>query len=130
MSLRIDWPTDPTRAGLLVPLDLDEFDHAGGGTVTFLAYDSAGRWIGWVGDERLWRGHRYGARRWWSCWRQLGDTAARWNSHPAGTTGLSSRKAAREALLAVVADRTADDAARERALLEIHSARTEMENAS
>lgn len=130
MSLRTDWPTDPKRAGRLVSLDLDEFDHASGGTVTFLVYDSAGRWIGWVGDERRWRGYRYGARRWWSCWRELGDTNARWNSHRPGTTGLPSRKAAREALLTVVADRRADDAARERALLEIQSARTEMENAS
>lgn len=54
------------------------------------------RWVGWVGDERAWRGSRYGARRWWSCWRQDGDTAARWNN---GDTSLPTRAAALTALL-------------------------------
>jgi hypothetical protein len=53
---------------------------AGGGTVSYrVALD--GRWIGWVGDERTWRGWRYSGRKWWACWREDGDTAARWNSH-------------------------------------------------
>ncbi|WP_157115800.1 hypothetical protein [Nocardia puris] len=46
-----------------------------------------GRRIGWVGDERAWRGHRFGGRRWWAAWREDGDTAARWNTgdHPLRT---------------------------------------------
>ena len=35
---------------------------------------------GWVGDGRPWRGHRLGSRKWWACWREEGDTAARWDS--------------------------------------------------
>ncbi len=59
---------DPGRASM-----------ASGGTVVYRVLLD-GRWIGWVGDERPWRGWRYGARKWWACWREDGDTAARWNS--------------------------------------------------
>lgn len=70
--------------------------HAGG-TVTYRVY-VGDRWVGWVGDGREWRGWRYGGRRWWACWREDGDTAARWN------TGLDfgTRTAAGAALLARV----------------------------
>lgn len=70
----------------------DEF-HSGG-TVTYRV-TVAGRWVGWVGDGRAWRGWRYGRRQWWACWREHGDTAARWS------TGLAypTRKAALAALL-------------------------------
>lgn len=62
--------------------DPDKKAIASGGTVVYrVTLD--GRWVGWVGDERPWRGHRYGGRRWWACWREDGDTAARWNSHTA-----------------------------------------------
>lgn len=63
--------------------------HAGG-TVTYRVHID-GRWVGWVGDGREWRGWRYGQRRWWACWRQEGDTAARWNSdltHPTRRAAL------------------------------------------
>lgn len=50
-----------------------------GGTVTFKVVHE-GTWIGWVGDGRSFNGSRYGARKWWACWRQEGDTAARWCS--------------------------------------------------
>lgn len=49
---------------------------ATGGTVIFRAY-VGDRWVGWVGDSRKWRGHRYGGRKWWACHRQEGDTYAR-----------------------------------------------------
>jgi hypothetical protein len=71
--------------------------HAGG-QVSYRV-TVAGRWIGWVGDARPWRGWRYGQRHWWACWREEGDTAARWNSEP-----LSSRQAAVQALLARLTD--------------------------
>jgi hypothetical protein len=54
----------------------DQAENASGGTVTFKAY-AGGRWVGWVGDAREWRGHRYGGRRWWACWREEGDDYAR-----------------------------------------------------
>lgn len=57
------------------------------------------RWIGWVGDGREWKGWRYGARRWWACWREDGDTAARWRSDLTNLT----RTAALTALLEQVA---------------------------
>lgn len=68
-----------------------------GGTTDHRVY-LEGRWVGWVGDGREWRGWRYGARRWWACWREDDDTAARWN------TGLehTSRAAALAALLAEI----------------------------
>jgi transposase len=50
-----------------------------GGKVTYRVYDGD-RWIGWVGDGRKWQGHRYGAQRWWACWREDGDSAARWST--------------------------------------------------
>ncbi|RSM73425.1 hypothetical protein DMH04_41170 [Kibdelosporangium aridum] len=55
-----------------------------GGTVVYRVTLN-GRWIGWVGDGRHWRGWRYGQRLWWACHREDGDTAARWRSelvHP------------------------------------------------
>lgn len=51
----------------------------GGGTVAYRVL-VAGRWVGWVGDGRPWRGWRYGGRRWWACWREDGDDAARWST--------------------------------------------------
>lgn len=54
-----------------------------------------GQWIGWVGDGRRWRGWGYGGRRWFACWRQDGDTAARWCSE----LDYLTRKAALAALL-------------------------------
>lgn len=68
--------------------------HAGGSVAYRVTV--AGRWVGWVGDARPWRGWRYGRAYWWACWREEGDTAARWNS---GEAELSSRAAAIEALL-------------------------------
>ncbi|MFC4127376.1 hypothetical protein [Nocardia rhizosphaerae] len=44
-----------------------------------------GRRVGWVGDIRRWRGHRHGGRRWWACWREDGDTHARWSEFEFGT---------------------------------------------
>ena len=58
-----------------------------------------GRPVGWVGDGRPWRGHRFGGRRWFACWREDGDTAARWDSG----LGYGARSAALAALLAEVA---------------------------
>ena len=67
-----------------------------GGTVAYrvLLADgtSAGRWIGWVGDGRAWRGWRYGTRQWWACWREHGDTAARWSTdltYPTSTAAVA-----------------------------------------
>lgn len=67
--------------------------HAGGSVAYRVTMD--GRWIGWVGDARPWRGWRFGQSYWWSCWREEGDTAARWNT----TEPLGSRKSAIEALV-------------------------------
>ena len=70
-----------------------------GGTVTYRVV-LGDRWVGWIGDGRPWRGWRYGSRRWWACWREEGDTAARWNSdlvHP-------TRRDALAALLARIND--------------------------
>ncbi len=62
--------------------------HAGG-TIAHRVYLD-GRWIGWIGDGRAWKGHTHGARRWWAAHREEGDTAAR------ASTGLDfgSRTAA------------------------------------
>jgi hypothetical protein len=49
-----------------------------GGTVTHRVLLD-GRWVGWVGDGRPWRGSTWGGRRWWACWREDGDTGARWS---------------------------------------------------
>jgi hypothetical protein len=57
-----------------------------------------GGW-GWVGDGREWRGRRYGARRWWACWREDGDEWARWNTD----LEHGSRAAALAALLDQIA---------------------------
>lgn len=51
---------------------------ANGGTVAYRAY-LGDRWVGWVGDQREWRGWRYGTRQWWACWREEGDEHARAN---------------------------------------------------
>ncbi|MDQ3404675.1 MAG: hypothetical protein M3548_15005, partial [Actinomycetota bacterium] len=61
-----------------------------------------GVWVGWVGDGRHWRGWGYGGRRWWSCRRHDGDTAARWNSH----LGHTTRASALTALLAEISNPT------------------------
>lgn len=74
---------------------------ATGGTVLFRAHLN-GRWVGWVGDSRKWRGHRYGARRWWACHRQDGDRYARGR-----VDDLATRKAATE-WLSGVAQQTPD----------------------
>jgi len=76
---------------------------AGGGTVVYrVTLD--GRWVGWVGDTRPWRGWRFGGRQWWACWREDGDTAARWNSHDNGRndSGHPTRAAALADLIAHV----------------------------
>jgi hypothetical protein len=73
--------------------DSDVSPHSGGVMVYRVNVD--GRWIGWVGDGREWRGWRYGGRKWWACWREDGDTAARWNTD----LTCATRKAALAALL-------------------------------
>jgi hypothetical protein len=63
-----------------------------GGTVAYRVL-VAGRWVGWVGDGRPWRGWRFGGRRWWACWREDGDTAARWGTdlvHPTRRIALAA----------------------------------------
>src|SRR5688500_13561135 len=87
----------PVSATVRLEAETAEVEHAGG-SVTFRVLVD-GRWVGWVGDGRERRGHRYGVRRWWACWREDGDTAARWS------TGLDyrSRKAALAALVAELA---------------------------
>lgn len=74
-----------------------------GGTVRFRVTVD-GTWVGWIGDGRAWKGSHYGARRWWACWRQNGDTAARWSSN----LDYPSRTAARVALLARITVRNLD----------------------
>ena len=86
-----------------VRLVMDESEPNGNGTVVYEALID-GRPVGWVGDDREWKGNRYGARKWWAAWREAGDTAARWNSWSDGTT-YRSRKAAADALAAKVAGR-------------------------
>ena len=57
------------------------------------AFWSPVRWVGWVGDGRPWRGWRYGGRHWWACWREHGDTAARWRTdlvHPTRRIALDA----------------------------------------
>lgn len=71
--------------------------HAGGQVAYRVAV--TGRTIGRVGDGREWLGWRHGGRRWWACWREEGDTAARWNS------GLCYRTRG-EALAALLAEAT------------------------
>jgi hypothetical protein len=63
-----------------------------GGTVLYRA-TLHGRWVGWIGDGRPWRGWGYGGRRWFACWRQDGDNAARWSSeleYPTRTAALTA----------------------------------------
>lgn len=75
----------------------DESLIAGGGSVVYrVTLDE--RWIGWIGDERPWRGSRYGGRKWWAVWREDGDTAARWNTFSDGG-GYKTRAAALADLL-------------------------------
>ena len=70
------------------------------GTVSYRVIRD-GQWIGWVGDVRPWRGWRYGNREWWACWRQDGDTAARWSGDD---PGYPTRGAALAALLNHITD--------------------------
>jgi hypothetical protein len=70
-----------------------------GGTVTYVVFTDDDRMIGLLGDGREWRGHRYGGRQWWACWREDGDQAARWNS---GGLAYRTRAAALSALSSVV----------------------------
>lgn len=63
-----------------------------GGTVSYRVYLD-GRWVGWIGDGREWKGWHYGARKWWACWREESDTAARWNpglTHRTRTDALAA----------------------------------------
>lgn len=73
---------------------------AGGGSVVYRVFLD-GRWIGWVGDQRPWRGHRFGGKSWWACWREEGDLAARWNSL-SNTVPFPTRSAAVAGLAAQV----------------------------
>lgn len=68
------------------------------GSVTYRVL-VGGRWVGWVGDGRPWRGWRWGGRRWWACWRQDGDSAARWSTD----LDFPTRAAALAALIAQIA---------------------------
>lgn len=77
-----------------VQLVKDDPKHAGG-TVTYHVHVGDRR-VGWVGDGRPWRGWRFGGRRWWACWREDGDTAARWGTD----LDYPTRAAAVAALLA------------------------------
>lgn len=70
---------------------------ASGSTVSFEVRVD-GRWVGWVCDEREWKGGRHGARRWSACHREEGDRHARWYGEMISTT----RKGAVEALVARV----------------------------
>lgn len=83
--------------GLVLRAETDSTIMHGGGTRTYRAYLD-GEWVGWVGDGRRFTGTRYGGRKWWACWRQDGDTAARWSSGLAYPT----REAAKTALAAEV----------------------------
>lgn len=97
-------PTTPTpvhEAARLVRVDDPEWTHAAGGRITYRVF-LGDRWVGWVGDGREWDGARFAGRRWWTCWRQDGDTAARWGS------GLTARCRA-DAVAALVARVTAGD---------------------
>jgi hypothetical protein len=91
-------PTGATETAPTFELSLkaapDE-EIALGGTIVYAVLVD-GRRVGWVGDERPWRGHRYGQRQWWACWREDDDSAARWNSFDAPV--MRSRKAALTAL--------------------------------
>ena len=77
----------------------EQAEKASGGTVTFKAY-ARGRWVGWVGDQREWKGHRFGSRRWFACWREDGDEYARER-----VDGLTTRSAA----VAWLTERTGGD---------------------
>lgn len=58
-----------------------------------------GRPVGILGDERPWRGWRFGSLRWWAALRDTEDRTkpAEWNTGP---ESLPTRKAALAALLA------------------------------
>lgn len=56
----------------------DDALHSGG-SVTYRVFDGD-CWVGWVGDGRKFNGSRYTGRKWWACWREDGDTAARWST--------------------------------------------------
>lgn len=79
-----------------VILTTDPADRLWSGGTVIYRVTVDGTWVGWIGDGRAWKGWRYGGRRWWACWRQDGDTAARWSSN----LDYPTRTAARVALLA------------------------------
>lgn len=62
-----------------------------------------GRRVGIVGDERLWRGTRWGGLRWWAALRNTDDwtVPAAWNT---GDEQLRTRTAAVDALIAALRD--------------------------
>ena len=86
-----------TRDAVLTLRKSDRGRMAMGGTVSYEVYFD-GRWIGWVGDDREGYGMRP-PRRWWACWREDGDQAARWNG-----VGYRTRAAAVDALTARVGE--------------------------
>lgn len=90
--------TAPTRTlRLRLERDPDKRHRHAGGTATYRAHLNQ-RWIGWVGDGRDRRGSRYGAQKWWGCWREDGDSAARVHSD----LTLTTRSAAADWLLDTV----------------------------
>lgn len=82
--------------------DLSGVPTWGGGTVTHTASINDRR-IGWVGNGREFDGCGFRIERWWACWREEGDTAARWTSD----LEFRSRAAALAALRAQLAAVTA-----------------------
>lgn len=68
-----------------------------------------GRRVGIVGDERLWRGTRWGGLRWWAALRDTDDWSvpARWNT---GDEQLRTRAAAVDALVAALREQRRDRA--------------------
>lgn len=75
----------------------EDFDDRPGMRVWTVLLD--GRPIGIVGDTRPWRGHGFGALRWWAALRDTDDPGAPalWNT---GDEDRPTRKAALQALLA------------------------------
>lgn len=76
-----------------------EIETAIGGSVVYAAMLDGVR-VGWVGDERPWRGWRYGGRRWYATWSEPGQTWARWNGDNATWPTRSAALAALEQAIA------------------------------